>query len=146
MKSDPSLNYVKNKFRGIVATYRSKKFIKDKKLTDSAVYRQSIKGLYLECRHLFSERRFHEVVSWINKSAKFQLPELSHQLVGFEELRFIKPDVKAVSLSTEISWVVARLAYAAKPINKFIGYKKQIENLVFQGKREFNSEVHHSLN
>lgn len=133
MKNDSSLNYVKNKFRGIVAVYRSKKFNKDKKLTDSAVFRQEIKCLYLECRHLFSENRYQSVVSWITKSIQAQLPELSYQEVGFEDLRFIKPEFKPLSLNSEISWVVSRLLFFSKEVSVFLSFKKQIESLVLSG-------------
>lgn len=134
MKSDPSLNYVKNKFRGIVAVYKSKKFIKDKTLTDSAVFRQSVKSLLIESRAMFSEGRFGEVISWVNASIKSQLPELSHQKIGLENLRFIKTDAKKVSLSTEIVWIASRLAAESKNLNRFLAHKRNIEVRVLQGK------------
>jgi len=133
MKSDPSLNYVKNKFRGIVAVYKSKKFIKDKTLTDSAVFRQSIKLLLLESRSMFSEGRFSEVISWVNASIKSQLPELSHQKIGYEELRFAKSESKKISISTEILWIVSRLSSEAPKLNKFLSYKANIETKVLRG-------------
>lgn len=134
MKSDPSLNSVKNKFRGIVAVYKSKRFIKDKKLTDSAVFRQSIKSLLVESRSMFSEGRFNEVISWINSSIKSQLPELSQQKIGFEELRFVKSEAKKISISTEMLWIASRLSIEIQNINKFLYYKKNIETQVLQGK------------
>ena len=134
MKSDPSFNFVKNQFRGIVAVYKSKKFIKDKTLTDSAVFRQGVKSLLLESRTKFSEGRFNEVISWVNASIKSQLPELSHQKIGFEELRFAKPDTNKVSISTEMLWIASRLSAEAQNINKFLSFKKNIEAQILKGK------------
>jgi len=133
MKNDPSMNDIKNKFRGIVSVYRSQQFVKDKKTTNSIVFRQSIKSLYMDCRVKFSEGQFSEVFSWINNSINSQLPELANKVIGFEDLRFITTGIKEISLSTEVSWIVNRLSYASYEINKFLGYKKQVEKLVLLG-------------
>ncbi len=134
MKTDPSLSYIKNKFRGIVAVYKSKKFIKDKKLTDSAVFRQSIKLLLVESRSMFSEGKFNEIIFWVNSNIRKQIPELSHLKIGFEELRFTKPDTNKVSISTEMLWVASRLSAETQNINKLLSFKKTIEAQILKGK------------
>jgi hypothetical protein len=134
MKNDFNFNDVKNKFRGIVASYKSKKFIKDKTLTDSAVFKQNIKSLLVECRTNFAQANFDEVIRWINAGVKTQAPELHQKKIGFEDLRFIKPEVKDVTISTNIQWIASRLSEESKNINTFISLKSEIEDFILRGK------------
>lgn len=134
MKNDPMMNEIKNKFRGIVSVFRSKQFVKDKKISDSSILRQSIKSLYMDCRVKVPEDSFSEVLSWLNKSIRTQIPEYYTTPIGYEELRLINTGVESTELSREIAWIVNRLSAEYQNINIYLSYKKEIENLILLGK------------
>tara|TARA_R110001592_G_scaffold1039_1_gene6087 strand:+ start:3323 stop:6811 length:3489 start_codon:yes stop_codon:yes gene_type:complete len=131
--NDVVMNSIKNKFRGIISTFRSKGFVKNKKVSDSAILRQNIKTLYLDCRVKAHETDFQEVVTWLNKNIHTQLPEYYSTPIGYEELRFINTDVLPAPLLTEIKWVVTRLAFERDNLNKFLSYKQETERLLLNG-------------
>src|ERR1700742_1516272 len=94
-----------NRFRGLVAEFKSRKFVKERKILPARVFRSGLRNLLLDARAHLQTSQFAPFIGWTRTQIQQQLPELAHLQIGYDELAGIYTAAPIVSLEVELQWV-----------------------------------------
>lgn len=122
-----------HKFRGLVSTFRAKKFERNRRYDHSFVFRRGYRDLMLEARGVLHISYFSKYLQWCGFHIANQLPELKRYPTGYDELQGVSWSDSKVSLEREILWIAARINQDHVAINHFRTYAEEIESLVLSG-------------
>jgi hypothetical protein len=124
---------LQNRFRGLVSEFRSKKFVKDRQITQSQMFRSGLRGLMLNARAALEPTQYSPFVQWITSQIEQVVPELAASPIRYEELSGVHVDAPEVSLEREIIWLTEVLTFNAGRIKSFRAAANQVEQYVFSG-------------
>lgn len=119
-----------HKFRGLVSTFKSKKFEMNRRYDHSFIFRRGYRDLMLEARAELYIASFPKYLQWCGYHIANQLPELKRYPTGYDELQGVSWSDSKVSLEREILWIAARINQDYAAINHFRTIAEEIESLV----------------
>ena len=141
LSNDQAVFALKNKFRGLVSAFKSKKFVNGKSIAPSATLRHSIKLLFLEARAFQSPSEYKDFVQWVQIQSQSQLLDFHRLPIGYEELQGIHSNIPTILLSKELTLLAHRIAIEKTKINAFLDISNEIELLVFKGRYDIALEL-----
>ena len=109
-----------NKFRGLVSSFKSKRFVKNRVFDPSFLFRSKFRDLMLEARTVLHPSTFSEYHEWISYHIKHQLPELSNFPIQYDELEGVSRKSQAISIEREVQWIVSRIKANKDVINYYV--------------------------
>lgn len=124
-----------NRFRGLVAAFKSKEFVKKRASTPARTFRSGYRRLLLEARLVLNEDQFGPFHDWVADQLETQLPDLARTPIGFDELAGIFT-VNATSLARELRWVAHRLKNEVRKLSAFRAMVQLVEIMVVRGDYE----------
>jgi hypothetical protein len=124
-----------NRFRGLVAAFKSKEFVKKRASTPARSFRSGYRRLMLEARLALSEDQFGPFHEWVAHQLETQLPDLARTPVGFDELAGIVT-ANATTLPRELRWVAHRLKNEVRKLSTFRALVQLVEVMVIHGDHE----------
>jgi hypothetical protein len=125
----------KHKYRGLVAKFRSKAFVKDRKTPPSMQFRSGLRELLLNSRVALHPSAFQVFNEWVIAQNQKQLADLVRSPIGFEELTGVL-DSPDVPLETELYWVAERIRANSKTLRTFRTQVATIEALTLTNEYE----------
>lgn len=128
-----------NKFRGLVSSFKSKKFVENRRFDPSFIFRSGFRDLMLEARTVLHPSTFSEYHEWVSYHIKYQLPELSSFPIQYDELEGISRKSEAISMEREIQWIVSRIKANGDIINFYISTVHTLELLI--KKNDYNTAI-----
>ncbi|WP_420725617.1 hypothetical protein [Hwanghaeella sp. LZ110] len=125
-----------HRFRGLVSAFRSKRFVKDRKVARSHAFRSNLSTLFLDVRAEIPSSRFREMLEWISDLAGTQVRELSQIPIEYDDLSGIYKSAPILPLMTELEWVCERLRVERNTIRSYLNQKAYAEEATFAGRYE----------
>ncbi|HBW3173913.1 TPA: hypothetical protein MEX62_001766 [Klebsiella pneumoniae] len=128
-----------NKFRGLVSSFKSKRFVKNRVFDPSFLFRSKFRDLMLEARTVLHPSTFSEYHEWISYHIKHQLPELSNFPIQYDELEGVSRKSQAISIEREVQWIVSRIKANKDVINYYVNMINILELLIKRNR--YNSAI-----
>ncbi len=125
---------LQNKYRGLIADFRARRFEKDEKTPTSKQYRHKLSRWLLDARSELEPSQFSEMLAWFAELSASQLTALNQTPVGYEELSGVHVRAPTTSLEREIRWIRARINIEAEKLAIFRAAAELTEALVTIGK------------
>ncbi len=122
-----------HQLRGIIAEFKSRKFVEKRRIPPSRRFRTALNELYLDARAKLSPSQFATFISWSNEMLASQLPDLSHIPTRYDNLAGIFPKAPTLDLATELRWIAARVRGEREKVAKFLLVKELIECSTIEG-------------
>ena len=136
VSSDRVFLDLQNRVRGLVAEFRSKKFVAERTSSPSLILRQGLKALLLDARASLQLTQFREFLSWLDQQLNGQLADFTRFPIGYEHLSGVHALAESVSLERELLWITEQLRNQRERINAFRESARDIEVLVLCGAAE----------
>lgn len=124
-----------NRFRGLVAAFKSREFVKKRTSTPARTFRSGYRRLLLEARLGLNEDQFGPFHDWVAHQLETQLPDLARTPVGYDELPGIFT-ADHLSLPNELRWVAHRLKSEVRKLSAFRALVHVVEHTVMHGDYE----------
>lgn len=126
---------LQNKFRGLAAGLKSRRFVRTRTSSPSRRFRRGIRHLFLVARVELPANQFDDFLQWVNRQIASQLPELAAAPIAYDELSGVIT-AEPVSLIRELQWIAARIRAAQQMIRNFNKEATKIERLIYEGDYE----------
>jgi hypothetical protein len=121
-----------NRFRGIAAAFKSKRFVEKRAISPARNFRSDYRHLLLDARIALSEEQFGPYLDWTAHLLATQLPELARAPVAYDELAGVYSSDDA-TLERELRWITHRLRTQFDRIAIFRSLVPIIETMVANG-------------
>ncbi len=128
-----SVNELKNRLRGYIAKYKSKKFVLKQYSTPKEQLKKNIKLLMLDARKSLKPHLFSSFISWSQEQVTLTLKNSGQNKIGFDDLQGLYQEAPYVSLEKELLWVAQKIANNKKQMNSYIKAMALIEAYSFAG-------------
>ena len=119
-----------NKVRGLIASFKSRQFVKDRELSPARRFRSGYRELLLGARYELAPSQFTEFLRWMKDQISSQVPELATSPVDFDDLSGLIT-VAPTSLENELEWIAARIIIEQDQIKAFRLLVGEVESLCF---------------
>lgn len=132
MAKKDKLEVFKDKVRGIISNNKSTKLINQPNFNKSSNIESEIADIFLEARELFNDNIFHDYVLWVKDSIDYQLRNhpKAYGVLKIEETIVRESDNSILNL------VIKTIERKRKILEKFIYYKKKINECIFSNNFE----------
>ncbi len=119
-----------NRLRGLIAGYKSRKFVKERELSPARQFRSGYRSLLLLARQELAPIQYVEFLAWAKEQINTQLQELVSTAVEFDNLSGLI-EVPPTSLENELRWITARINIEQDRIIAFRMLVGEVETLCF---------------
>jgi hypothetical protein len=123
-----------HRFRGIIADFKSRRFVEKRSVPPSSRFRTALNELYLEVRSRLPPSQYSDFLNWSQEMLSTQLPELAHLPTRYENLTGIFPRTPVVEFQNELRWIAARIGSERDKVSKFLVVKDFVSRAVLEEK------------
>lgn len=131
-----SFTELQHRFRGLVADFRSKRFIEERRVSPERVFRSALQDLLLDARAAVDPNLYRTFLEWTVEQSKGQLTDLAAIPIAFDELTGIYSKAPIVSLEHELLWITERIKIETSRINALVQTTRLIQLATFDGAYE----------
>lgn len=131
--NNSSMNELKNRLRGHVASYKSKKFEIKKGTPPQVQLKNNIKLLLLDSRKHLKPHLYEYFITWTQEQVNLALRNSIQNKIGFDDLQGLYQEAPCIDLEQELNWVAQKIIVNQKQINSFINRVELIELNSFSG-------------
>ncbi|WP_377705352.1 hypothetical protein [Pseudoduganella sp. UC29_71] len=128
-----------HRFRGLIAAFKSQKFVPDPTRAPARLFRSGVRGLLLDARAGLHQTQYLDFLTWTRFQTKKQVPELMKIPVGYDELTGVHVKAPEVNLEKELMWIATLINVDTHIINDFRLNVDQVEILL--EKSSFNEAI-----
>lgn len=131
METQDSKNLkLRNKFRGIIAKYRSNHVRLDPKITMESVLYSEINELFLLSQFQLNEIELNKFLNWVYLQIENLLPQLKNKDIKFDYFFRANTENSIPDLSRQIRFLVNRVNLEKDKINHFLILKNEFEKQI----------------
>lgn len=127
---------LQHRYRGLIAEFRSRRFVEKRRLHPNLALRSALQDLLLDARAAIEPQSYRAYLEWMADLWNSQLRELIIAPVGVDELLGVYAKAPIVPLDHELLWITERLRIETPRINSLIGATALIQRSVFEGAYE----------
>lgn len=119
-----------HRFRGIIADFKSRRFVEKRSVPASRRFRTALNQLYLDVRSKLSPSQYPDFLDWAQDMLSTQLPELANTPTRYDNLSGIFPKAPIVEFEIELRWIAERLRSEREKVHKFLVFKDIVSQSV----------------
>lgn len=134
--SSRSFTDLQHRFRGLVATFRSKRFVEERRVLPERVFRSGLQNLLLDARAAIEPALYRPFLEWTVEQIKAQLNDLGAIPVAYDELTGIYSKAPAVPIENELLWITERIRTETARINALVQMTQLVQLATFEGAYE----------
>ncbi len=123
-----------HRFRGLLAAYKSRRFVEDRRALPAQRFRSSLSNLLLDVRASLDPTQYRPFLEWIAQTIDIQLSELLRSPIRYDDLVGIYPRARVMPLEIELLWIAERARIAKDRINSFLAARAIVERATVSGK------------
>lgn len=127
---------LQHRFRGLIAGFRSRRFVKEVRSPPSRQFRSGLSEWMLDARAAIQPALFRPLLEWAAELNATQLGDLAHLPINYDELGGIYVRAPAVPLEQELLWITERVRLEAGRISAFLASVAKIERAAFLEQHE----------
>ncbi|MCM8732545.1 hypothetical protein ACFO8O_16425 [Hephaestia sp. GCM10023244] len=127
---------LQHRFRGLVATFRSKRFVEERRVLPERVFRSGLQDLLLDARAAIEPGLYRTFLEWTVEQSKGQLNDLAAIPVAYDELTGIYSKAPTVALENELLWITERVRGETLRINALVQMTRLVQSATFAGAYE----------
>ena len=124
---------LQHRFRGLVAEFRSRRFVEDRRVLPHRVIRSGMRDLLLDARAAIDPSLYRSYLEWMTEQTTSQLSELRAAPINYDELDGVYTKAPVVSLEHELLWITERLRIEAPRLNVLVKAISVIQRTAFEG-------------
>lgn len=135
---DSSRGFVnlQHRFRGLIARFRSKRFVEERSVPPYHSFRSGLRDLLLDARAAIKPPQYRAYLEWMAEQARNQLQDLNTVPVGYDQLGGIYTKAPVVSIEHELLWITERLRIEAPRLTVLVKATETIQRKVITGAYE----------
>ncbi|MBZ9881961.1 hypothetical protein LB535_06310 [Mesorhizobium sp. CA10] len=127
---------LQHRFRGLIASFRSRRFVEERVALPHRTFRSGMQDLLLDARAAIEPAQYRVYLEWIAEQASGQLGDLNAVPIGYDELGGVYAKAPIVSLEHELLWITERLRIEAPRLTVLVEATATIQRTVFAGAYE----------
>lgn len=131
-----SFTKLQHRFRGLIANFRSKRFVEERRASPERVFRSALQNLLLDARAAIDPHLYRAFLEWTVEQSRGQLTDLAVIPIAYDELTGIYSKAPIVSLEHELLWITERIRIESSRINALVQSIRQIQLATFDGAYE----------
>jgi len=121
-----------HRLRGIIADFKSRRFVEKRSVPPSRRFRTGLNELYLDFRSKLAPSQYFDFLDWSQEMLTSQLSDLSHIPTRYDNLTGIFPKAPVLELQNELRWIAARIRSENEKITKFLVLKALVERATLE--------------
>jgi hypothetical protein len=122
-----------HRFRGLIAEFKSRRFVEDRKVPPARRFRSGLSKLLLDVRAVLEREQYRPFLEWQAETMRTQLGEVLRSPAHYDDLVGIYPRAPVLPLEEELLWIAERLRTEKVRIVPFLGARALIERATVAG-------------
>lgn len=132
---------MQHRVRGLVANYKSRRFVQDRRTLPHQNFRAGLKEVLLDGRAHLRPEYYRPFIDWTTEQIATQLPDMASIPVGYDDLSGVYGKAAPVSLEHEILWISERLRADKVKLNLHVLAVAAIQDATLAGDYEFALKI-----